>query len=252
MDKTLKLLLIEDNPGDTFLIKFYLEESKTTKYKITHVDFLSSALKMIDKNAYDLVLLDLNLPDSMGIGTLAEILKSKRDLLVIVLTGVSDENLGIKAVQLGANDFLTKGKFDSMLLNSSIRYAFERTRLKLSVKKFSNEAEYYREKCEQIQAMASIGYWELDLNDSMMKWSESLMRIIGKKRNSKTDLKHFIESFSVADREKIKSLLIRRAMSKPVSIEVKLANRKKVSFLIEKKRWNRGEPMSICGLIKAA
>ena len=126
MDKPLNILLIEDNPGDAFLIKFYLEESIFKNARLIHAEFLKTGLDLLSKNAFDIILLDLNLPDSKGIETLQQILDMVVDSVVIVLTGLSDEELGVQTVKMGAQDFLIKGQFDGKVLTSSVRYAFER------------------------------------------------------------------------------------------------------------------------------
>jgi diguanylate cyclase (GGDEF)-like protein len=130
MDKKhIKVLLIEDSPGDARLIQEMLMEADASRFELEHVDKLSTGLKRLGKEGFDVLLLDLGLPDSNGIQTLEKVLTQATELPVIVLTGLADEKAGIKAVQGGAQDYLAKGPVDSNLLIRSIRYAIERKKM---------------------------------------------------------------------------------------------------------------------------
>ncbi len=122
-----KILLIEDNIDDAQLIK-ELMNGAGNKYTITTADRLSSGLKLIEEEVFDAVLLDLGLPDSDGMDTLRKLQDKKPYLPAVVLTGLTDEELAVKAIELGAQDYLVKGRIDGALLIRSIRYAIERTR----------------------------------------------------------------------------------------------------------------------------
>ncbi len=130
----IKILVVEDTPGDVFLIKFYLEELDPDNYEIQNVDNLEEAHYKIEREAFDVILLDLHLPDSQGIVTLQNSVKKFPDDVFIVLTGLSDAKIGIEAVKYGAQDFLVKGRIDSKSLDSSIKFSFQRAKLKRSVK----------------------------------------------------------------------------------------------------------------------
>jgi DNA-binding response OmpR family regulator len=179
MEKPLNILLIEDNPGDAFLIKFYLEESVFKNARLIHAEFMRTALDLLSKNAFDVILLDLNLPDSKGIETLQEILDIVTDSVVIVLTGLSDEELGVQTVKMGAQDFLIKGQFDGKVLTSSVRYAFERYQLQKKVDTFTNKLDENKQQLDAIQDLGHLGYWELNLNDQSMQWTTKLHQLLG-------------------------------------------------------------------------
>jgi PAS domain S-box-containing protein len=117
-----KILLIEDNPGDADLIREMLPET----YAIEHVTRLHDALSLIAASPYDMVFADLGLPDSQGLETIERIFGIAKNQPVIVLTGLHDEEIGAKAISLGAQDFLVKGEFTAPILIRSIRYALER------------------------------------------------------------------------------------------------------------------------------
>lgn len=125
-NKKLNILLIEDNDGDAFLIRFYLLDTYPDAYDLKHVSYLKQGLTELSERHYDIVLTDLGLPDSFGIDTVKEILKFYPNQCVIVMTGLNDEQLGLSTLSAGAQEYLVKGKFDSKILHSTIRYALER------------------------------------------------------------------------------------------------------------------------------
>src|SRR5580692_11585961 len=126
LQNIIRLLLVEDNPGDAQLLTEELLSLPSQYFEITHVESFSEALKRLRLPAYDIVFLDLNLPDSFGLETLERFQGQPHHLPVIVLTGTNDEELGITAVQLGAADYLVKGQADGRLLKRSIFYSIER------------------------------------------------------------------------------------------------------------------------------
>jgi len=120
------VLLIEDNPGDVLLIRELLAGPEDLRFDIREAGKLSDGLDLLKKDLPQIILLDLHLPDSTGIGTLDAILQEHPRLPVIVLTGMSDYQLGIQAINRGAQDFLVKGDTDRRLLTKAIQYAIER------------------------------------------------------------------------------------------------------------------------------
>ncbi len=123
------VLLVEDNPGDARLIWEMLAEAKGTRFDLQYASRLSAGLERLAAGGIDVVLLDLSLPDSQGLDTFARVQAQAPQVPVIVLTGLDDETLAIKAVREGAQDYLVKGQVDSHLLARAIRYALERARL---------------------------------------------------------------------------------------------------------------------------
>ncbi len=121
-----KILLIEDNPGDARLVEILLEESDFLDCKIINKQSLTEGIEALNEEDFDIVLLDLTLPDSRGFDTLQRLIQAHPDVNVIVMTGLSDKVLGLNAVKVGAQDFLMKGGFDSDLLAKTLRYAIER------------------------------------------------------------------------------------------------------------------------------
>ncbi|MCC7159440.1 MAG: response regulator, partial [Ignavibacteria bacterium] len=124
----IKILLIEDNPGDARLIQEYLSDLKNVDYSLEIADRLKKGIEILEDEFIDVVLLDLKLPDSEGLNGVEQIFSIAPSIPVIVLTGLNDETTAINAVKLGAQDYLVKDKVDSDLLVRSIKYAIERKR----------------------------------------------------------------------------------------------------------------------------
>ncbi len=126
--QTIRLLLIEDNPGDARLVREHLADaSGALSFEIQAAPTLAEAMTATTGQAApDMVLLDLSLPDSHGLETLARWQAAAPTLPVIVLTGSDDEALAVAAVREGAQDYLVKGRIDGGLLVQAIRYAIER------------------------------------------------------------------------------------------------------------------------------
>ena len=127
-NESIKILLVEDNPGDVRLLQEAMAEADTIEFELEHVERVKDALKRLDQESFDLVLLDLMLPDSMGFETLTRIQEAVPNVPMIVLTVVDDEAMAIEAVQRGAQDYLVKGEISSRMLVWAIRYAIERQR----------------------------------------------------------------------------------------------------------------------------
>ena len=135
--RPIKVLLIEDSPGDARLLREALAEANDAAFGLEFVDRLSTGLRRLSEGEIDLALLDLGLPDSQGLDTLDRVQTEAPDVPIIVLTGTQDEGLGVKAVQIGAQDYLVKGEVDARLLVRAMRYAIERHRLLAELQRMS-------------------------------------------------------------------------------------------------------------------
>jgi len=122
----IKILLVEDNPGDDRLIREMLKETHAIEFEIDQVDRLDRALEHLNKKPFNIILLDLGLPDSSGLETLLRVRAEHEQVPVVVLTGLEDERIAMKAVEIGAQDYLVKGQTKASPLIRSIRYAIER------------------------------------------------------------------------------------------------------------------------------
>jgi diguanylate cyclase (GGDEF)-like protein len=131
------VLLIEDDPYDAELTMSILGEIRSFRCMAERAETLARGLERLSRGGVDLVLLDLGLPDSLGLGTFELAYVQYPDVPIIILSGLADEEMAIKTVQEGAQDYLVKGNFDGNLLARAIRYAIERHRIKAELKSLS-------------------------------------------------------------------------------------------------------------------
>ena len=122
------ILLVEDDPDDVWVMRNLLGDRWDGPFKLSHVELLSAGLERLSEFRFDIILLDLSLPDSQGLETFITMHAHAADVPIVVLSGYNDESTAVKAVQAGAQDYLVKGQVDDNLLVRSIRYAIERTR----------------------------------------------------------------------------------------------------------------------------
>ena len=127
-ERAIKVLLVEDNPGDVRLLHESLRNASSPPFSVVHEETWGGADAQLKKSQFSVVLLDLNLPDSYGLETLSRVHGLAPHTPIIVLTGADDVNLGLEAVRLGAQDYLIKGQVDGRLLVRALRYAIERKR----------------------------------------------------------------------------------------------------------------------------
>ena len=131
----LRILLVEDNPGDADLLQETLAQVDE-QLEIAHVERLQQAAEYLKQGGpVDAILLDLGLPDSMGIATLERANAAAPHLPIIVLTGLEDEAVGIEAVRKGAQDYLVKGQTQPRMLVRVIHHAIERKRLEKALRR---------------------------------------------------------------------------------------------------------------------
>ncbi len=128
MTEKLHVLVIEDSKGDSRLIQEMLLESKSVEFDVQRVEFLKDGLDRLYKFNFDVVLLDLALPDSVGVDTLLAVRHFKSEQNIIVMTGLEDEAMGLQATLAGAQDYIVKGQVSSQVLIRAIRYSIERKR----------------------------------------------------------------------------------------------------------------------------
>ena len=124
----MKILLIEDSAGDVRLIKESLAEAEGFAYQLVQVGRLVEALERLRTEHFDVVLLDLSLPDSRGISTLIYTHEQVPGMPIVVLSGMDDEALALSAVREGAQDYLVKGRVSGASLVRCLRYSVERHR----------------------------------------------------------------------------------------------------------------------------
>lgn len=141
-DIRIRILLIEDNPGDARLIQRMLDDAKGMTCELEWRESLDGVGERLRNEDIDLVLLDLGLPGTSGLDTLKRLQQqAARIPALVVLSGLSDEVIALQAVQSGAQDYLVKGQVDSHLLVRAIRYAIERSQARDALRRAHDEME---------------------------------------------------------------------------------------------------------------
>jgi diguanylate cyclase (GGDEF)-like protein len=131
--RALRVLIVEDNPGDAILVREMLREADGARFELVHAARLSEGIEQLLGPGADCVLLDLSLPDAEGLDALTQLQGISLDVPVIVFSGRSDERVAVRAVQEGAQDYLIKGQVDGRLLGRAINYAVERKRVEVEL-----------------------------------------------------------------------------------------------------------------------
>ncbi len=126
MSTELSILIVDDNPGDVYLICEMLAESEGTNFTVQSVSRIADALTLMESETFGVVLLDLNLPDSFGLETFDVVRNIAPLAAIVILTGLGEQELALSALQKGADDFLVKGEFSGSTLLRSVRYSRER------------------------------------------------------------------------------------------------------------------------------
>jgi DNA-binding NarL/FixJ family response regulator len=139
IDRPIHVLLVEDNPGDTRLIRDLFAEDPSIHISWTHARLLATAIDKLRTESFDIVLLDLALSDSYGLNTFTHLHPHAICLPVIVLTDLNEEQLAIQTIRAGAQDFLIKKDIDIGILERSLFFAIERKRSEITLRMWLQE-----------------------------------------------------------------------------------------------------------------
>jgi PAS domain S-box-containing protein len=162
---SIRILLIEDNPGDARLVRENLKIAGAINFNLDWVPDLASGLAHLADHPIDAILLDLGLPDSSGVATFEKIFAHAGRIPIILLTGLDDEAMASKVVRAGAQDYLVKGEITGRLLNRIIRHAIERTRAEEALRK--SEAQL-----SNAAAIARLAPWEYDVEKDLFIFND--------------------------------------------------------------------------------
>lgn len=171
--KTTRVLLVEDNPHEALLIRHHLTKSFSTDYRVQHAHNIGSALSLISfGEGFDVVVLDLHLPDTDGLDGYLRLTSELGPVPVLILTNFDNEEMASRAVRLGAQDYLIKKEINAALLNRAINYAIER-----------NVAEQEIKKLQERYALAIAGandcIWDCEPLENTAYFSPRWQELIG-------------------------------------------------------------------------
>jgi signal transduction histidine kinase len=134
----IQVLLIEDNAADALLLRQMFSKESADSFQLTHLTRMSAAEDYLRREAVDICLLDMGLPDGHGIGNLRRVQAAAPGVVVIVLTGLEDELLAAEAIKEGAQDYLIKGQIENRALPRALRHAIERQRMQVETEVIRN------------------------------------------------------------------------------------------------------------------
>ncbi len=153
----INLLIIEDNPGDVRVLEEIFKKIRDFYFNLDFCIRLSDGIKKLEKTEFDLILLDLSLPDSKKTETLSTLLDKNPNVPIVILTGLNDKREAIDSVRKGAQDYLIKGEINEAVLSRSILYAIERFKIEEKLKKSEEKYKYERDNLMNILASLMDG-----------------------------------------------------------------------------------------------
>jgi CheY-like chemotaxis protein len=155
--RKLKILLIEDNPADAHLMRQLLLKRSDVQFDVVWSTCLKEGLKKLEEENFDVILLDMKLPESSGLSTVKRTYKKAPGIPIIVLTALNDEEMALDALSAGAQDYLVKGHVDRPLIARAIRYAIERRQM-LDRLEEAREKERHKRDLSFIQTLSAQSF----------------------------------------------------------------------------------------------
>lgn len=201
--QSLTILVVEDNPGDLFLLEESLRGSALSINRLIKVTNTSDARKALQNEEINLVLLDLSLPDSNGLQSYEMVDEYARSVPIVVLTGLIDMEVALETMASGAQDYLIKGEFDEKLLAKSIQYSIERKKSQESLRESNDRYKF-------VTRVTNDVVWDMNLETQRILWAEeNFNRLFGYNvAGGETDFDFWAEKIHPEERPKVvKNLL---------------------------------------------
>jgi PAS domain S-box-containing protein len=215
------ILLVEDNPADARLIEVLFAQQHEGEVKVDRAQTLAEALAALNTDAekesfaapgavrrpIDLILLDLTLPDSESLETLRAVAERAPDIPVVVMSGMSDENLALQAVRQGAQDYLVKGRIDGQLLHRSVGYAIERRRAQNDRDLALHALQQSEERLRLVTEASTDGIWDWNVATGEVYWSDRVYHLLGVVPDGQGGLDKVLRLVHDDDRSRVEDLL---------------------------------------------
>lgn len=237
--KPIKILLIEDNPGDARLVKELLGETALKNYELVIADTLKKGIEQILANVFDIVLLDLNLSDSNGAHTFESVVKVFPQSTILLISSIEDAELSLKLIKMGAEDYLYKSKLDVFSFERSIRYSIERSKLRNNIQTELDDKVKTQEELKKQNAILkaildspeSILIFQLDKNYQYLGFNENHKQEV--KRVTGIDIKlgmNFLDIFNTKEHKERTKVAINRALQGETVIGIESEPRANIYF----------------------
>lgn len=163
-DEAIRVLLIEDSTSDAQLIRHLLSVAPRVRFDVDWTPRFGEGLGRLEGSTYDVVLLDLSLPDAHRLDTVAKAVFHAPDVPIVVLTGFDHESTALEAVDAGAQDYLIKGRVDSDTLVRAIRYAIERQRVLVELRKLhASQTDFIANAAHELRTPLAVIAWTVEL-----------------------------------------------------------------------------------------